>query len=40
MATFLDGELIWLDTVEVADGRITTFRRLANPEKFAHVGHI
>ena len=40
MATYRDGELIWLDTVEIADGRITAFRRLANPEKFAHIGHI
>jgi RNA polymerase sigma-70 factor, ECF subfamily len=39
MATYSGGELIWLDTVEIAGGRITAFRRLANPEKFAHVGH-
>ncbi|GAA3568642.1 RNA polymerase sigma-70 factor [Nonomuraea rosea] len=40
LATYLGGELIWLDTVEIAGGRITAFRRLANPEKFAHLGHI
>jgi RNA polymerase sigma factor (sigma-70 family) len=40
LATYRGGELVWLDTVEIADGRITTFRRLANPEKFAHLGHI
>ena len=40
VATYLGGELIWLDTVEIAQGRIAVFRRLANPEKFAHVGHI
>jgi RNA polymerase sigma-70 factor (ECF subfamily) len=39
MATYLGGELIWLDTIEIAGGRITAFRRLANPEKFAHIGH-
>jgi RNA polymerase sigma-70 factor (ECF subfamily) len=39
VASYLGGELIWLDTVEIADGRITAFRRLANPEKFAHIGH-
>ena len=40
LATYSGGELIWLDTVDVAGGRITAFRRLANPEKFAHIGHI
>ncbi|MFI1866086.1 RNA polymerase sigma factor SigJ [Streptomyces jumonjinensis] len=40
LATYRGGELVWLDTVEIADGRITAFRRLANPEKFAHIGHI
>ncbi|WP_026411293.1 RNA polymerase sigma factor SigJ [Actinomadura oligospora] len=40
LATYQGGELVWLDTVEVADGRITTLRRLVNPEKFAHLGHI
>ncbi|WP_371786225.1 RNA polymerase sigma factor SigJ [Streptosporangium subroseum] len=40
LATYRGGELVWLDTVEITDGRITTFRRLANPEKLAHIGHI
>jgi RNA polymerase sigma factor (sigma-70 family) len=40
LATYRGGELVWLDTVEIADGRITVFRRLANPEKLAHIGHI
>ncbi|MFF4194467.1 RNA polymerase sigma factor SigJ [Nonomuraea sp. NPDC001831] len=40
LATYRGGELVWLDTVEIADGRITTLRRLANPEKFSHIGHI
>lgn len=38
LATYLGGELIWLDTVEIAEGRITAFRRLANPEKLARSG--
>ncbi|WP_433220849.1 RNA polymerase sigma factor SigJ [Microtetraspora malaysiensis] len=40
LATYCGGELVWLDTVEIADGRITVFRRLANPAKFRHIGHI
>jgi RNA polymerase sigma-70 factor (ECF subfamily) len=40
LATYQGGELVWLDTVEIADGRITTFRRLVNPEKLARIGHI
>ena len=40
MATYDGGRLVWLDTVEVVDGRITAFRRLVNPEKLAHIGHI
>ncbi|MCP2170480.1 RNA polymerase sigma factor SigJ [Goodfellowiella coeruleoviolacea] len=40
LATCRGGELVWLDTVDITDGRITTFRRLANPEKFARLGHI
>ncbi|GGT33834.1 RNA polymerase sigma factor SigJ [Nonomuraea spiralis] len=39
LATYRGGRLVWLDTLEIADGRITTWRRLANPEKFAHIGH-
>lgn len=37
LATYRGGELVWLDTVEVSDGRITAFRRLANPEKLGHI---
>jgi RNA polymerase sigma-70 factor (ECF subfamily) len=40
LATYRGGALVWLDTVEIADGRITTLRRLANPEKLAHLRHI
>jgi RNA polymerase sigma factor (sigma-70 family) len=40
LATYRGGKLVWLDTVEIADGRITEFRRLVNPEKLAHLGHI
>ncbi|TCC59759.1 sigma-70 family RNA polymerase sigma factor [Kribbella pittospori] len=40
LATYRGGTLVWLDTVEVADGRITAFRRQVNPEKLAHLGHI
>ncbi|MFI9557166.1 hypothetical protein [Nonomuraea endophytica] len=40
MATYARGKLVWVDTVEVAGGRITAFRRLANPEKLLHLGHI
>jgi RNA polymerase sigma-70 factor (ECF subfamily) len=40
LATYRGGELVWLDTVEIADGRITAVRRLVNPEKLAHLGHI
>jgi len=40
LATYRDGDLAWLDTVEVVGGRITAIRRLANPDKLAHLGHI
>jgi RNA polymerase sigma factor (sigma-70 family) len=40
LATYRGGRLAWLDTVEIADGQITQLRRLANPEKLAHIGHI
>lgn len=40
LATYSGGELVWLDTVEIAGGRITTLRRLVNPEKLTHIGHI
>ncbi len=39
LATYRDGALVWLDTVEIAEGRITAIRRLANPEKLARIGH-
>jgi len=39
LATYRGGRLVWLDTVDVVDGRITAFRRLANPEKLARIGH-
>ena len=40
LATYCGDAVVWLDTVEIADGRITAIRRLANPEKLAHIGHI
>jgi RNA polymerase sigma factor (sigma-70 family) len=40
LATYRGGALLWLDTVEIVNGRITALRRLANPEKLAHIGHI
>ncbi|MEV7192496.1 hypothetical protein AB0N81_11920 [Streptomyces sp. NPDC093510] len=40
LATYRGGELVWLDTVEITDGRITTYRRLAKPEKLAGLRHI
>jgi RNA polymerase sigma-70 factor, ECF subfamily len=39
LATYAGERLVWLDTVEIADGVITTYRRLANPEKLARLGH-
>jgi len=40
LATYRGGRLVWLDTVEIAGGRITAFRRQVNPDKLAHLGHI
>ncbi|MFF8959559.1 RNA polymerase sigma factor SigJ [Streptomyces sp. NPDC014894] len=40
LAAHRGGRLLWLDTVEIADGRITAYRRLVNPEKLTRVGHI
>ncbi|WP_407559985.1 RNA polymerase sigma factor SigJ [Streptomyces sp. 184] len=43
LATYRDGVPVWLDTVEVADGRLTAIRRVANPDKLAALaplGHI
>jgi RNA polymerase sigma-70 factor (ECF subfamily) len=39
LATFRAGQPLWLDTVDLAGGRILMFRRLANPEKLAPLGH-
>ncbi|GAA1509845.1 RNA polymerase sigma factor SigJ [Streptomyces synnematoformans] len=35
LVAYLDGAPVWLDTVEIADGRLTEIRRLANPDKLA-----
>ncbi|MFW6691942.1 RNA polymerase sigma factor SigJ [Streptomyces sp. MAR4 CNX-425] len=35
LVTYRAGAPLWLDTVEVADGRLTEVRRLANPGKLA-----
>jgi RNA polymerase sigma-70 factor (ECF subfamily) len=43
LVTYREGAPLWLDTVEVADGRLTEVRRLANPDKLAALappGHI
>jgi len=37
LAAYRDGVLLWVDAVEVADGRITTFRRITNPDKIGHI---
>ncbi|MFC4056463.1 RNA polymerase sigma factor SigJ [Actinomadura syzygii] len=37
LATYRDGRVVWVDTVEIEDGRITTIRRVANPEKIGHI---
>jgi RNA polymerase sigma-70 factor (ECF subfamily) len=37
LATYRGGRLIWLDTVELTDGRITDLRRVANPDKLGHI---
>ena len=39
VTTYHRGELVWLDTVEIVDGRITEFRRLVNPDKLVRIGH-
>jgi RNA polymerase sigma-70 factor (ECF subfamily) len=39
LATYRGGEPLWLDTLDLVAGRIATFRRLANPEKLAHICH-
>ena len=43
LAAYRGGVPVWLDTVDVADGRLTAVRRLANPDKLgplAALGHI
>ncbi|TDD42602.1 sigma-70 family RNA polymerase sigma factor [Nonomuraea terrae] len=40
LATYRDGALVWIDTVEISGGRITSFRRVANPDKLRHAGHV
>lgn len=40
LAAYRHGAPMWLDTVEIAGGRITALRRLANPEKLAHLNHL
>jgi RNA polymerase sigma factor (sigma-70 family) len=37
LATYLRGELLWVDLVELTGGRISTIRRVANPEKLGHI---
>ncbi|WP_207938944.1 RNA polymerase sigma factor SigJ [Actinomadura darangshiensis] len=37
LATYRDDRILWLDTVEIENGRITTVHRLANPEKLTHL---
>ncbi|MBF8191566.1 RNA polymerase sigma factor SigJ [Nonomuraea sp. K274] len=39
LATYRDGALVWIDTVDISGGRITAFRRVANPDKLRHAGH-
>ncbi|WP_431899474.1 RNA polymerase sigma factor SigJ [Nonomuraea sp. bgisy101] len=37
LATYREGTLLWVDTVELAGGRVTALRRVANPEKLGHI---
>ncbi|GAA0935995.1 RNA polymerase sigma factor SigJ [Nonomuraea longicatena] len=37
LAAYRDGTLLWVDTVELADGRVIAYRRVANPEKLGHI---
>ncbi len=39
LATYAGDELVWLDTIDIVDGRVTAYRRLANPDKLAQLGH-
>ncbi|WP_433466934.1 hypothetical protein [Spirillospora sp. CA-128828] len=37
LAAHRDGRVIWVDTLEITNGQVTTFRRVANPEKLGHM---
>jgi RNA polymerase sigma-70 factor (ECF subfamily) len=37
LAAHRDGGIIWIDTLEITDGLVTAYRRVANPEKLAHL---
>lgn len=37
LASYRDGRVVWVDTVEIAGGRIIAVRRVANPEKLGHI---
>ncbi|SNR48630.1 RNA polymerase sigma factor SigJ [Actinomadura mexicana] len=37
LATHRDGRLMWVDTLEIADGRVTALHRVANPDKLGHL---
>jgi RNA polymerase sigma factor (sigma-70 family) len=39
LATYRDGTLAWIDSVDVRDGRISAIWRVANPEKLARARH-
>jgi RNA polymerase sigma factor (sigma-70 family) len=39
LATYRDGMLAWIDSVDVRDGRISAIWRVANPEKLARARH-
>lgn len=40
LVTFRNGEPVWADTLDIADGRITAVLRVANPRKIARLCHI
>ncbi|WP_021597903.1 RNA polymerase sigma factor SigJ [Actinomadura welshii] len=37
LAAHRDGRIIWIDTLEIQNGRITKYHRVANPEKLTHL---
>lgn len=39
LATYQDGTLLFVDTVEIAEGRIAALYRVVNPDKLAHLRH-